>query len=155
MPNLVHFGAAIGMPLRVICAICRFLLRAIFPLNPNKVLPLLASIVSWQQTPPFSHAVIVKKCILRKQNGTVYHNYSYRCNLPDEVHRSLRVRVAMRGRSTEAEVRAILEEAVVSEGRIGLESKLSDIGRLVRLTDEEFKTFTHRDHALPKLVGIE
>ena len=29
-------------------------------------------------------------------------------NLPDEVHRALRVRAALRGRSTEAEVRAIL-----------------------------------------------
>ncbi len=54
------------MPLRVICAICRFLLRAIFPLNPNKVLPLLASIVSWQQTPPCGHVVIVLKCMQRK-----------------------------------------------------------------------------------------
>ena len=78
MPNLVHFGAAIGMPLRVICAICRFLLRAIFPLNPNKVLPLLASIVSWQQTPPCWHVVIVLKRMQRKQNGTVCHDYSYR-----------------------------------------------------------------------------
>ena len=76
-------------------------------------------------------------------------------NVPDEVHRALRVRAAMRSRSPEAEVRAIRKEAVAQEGRIGLESKLSDIGRRVKLTDEEFKTFTHRDHALPKLVGIE
>ena len=30
-------------------------------------------------------------------------------NLPDEVHRALRIRAAGHGRSTEAEVRAILE----------------------------------------------
>ena len=33
-------------------------------------------------------------------------------NLSDEVHRALRVRAAMHGRSTEAEVRVILENAV-------------------------------------------
>ena len=39
-------------------------------------------------------------------------------NLSDEVHRALRVRAALRGRSTEAEVRAILEETVLPEGRV-------------------------------------
>ena len=32
-------------------------------------------------------------------------------NLPDEVHRALRVRAAQHGRSTEAEIRDILEIA--------------------------------------------
>ena len=41
-------------------------------------------------------------------------------NLPDEVHRALRVRAALRGRSTEAEVRAILAETVLPEGRVAL-----------------------------------
>ena len=40
-------------------------------------------------------------------------------NVPDEVHHALRVRAAHRGRSTEAEVRAILEKTVLPEGRIG------------------------------------
>ncbi len=75
--------------------------------------------------------------------------------VPDEVHRALRVRAAMRGRSTEAEVRAILAEAVVPEGRIGLGSKLSDVGRRFKLTDEEFKTFTYRDHESAKPVDLE
>lgn len=34
-------------------------------------------------------------------------------NLPDEAHRALRARAALRGRSTEAEVRAILEESIL------------------------------------------
>ena len=44
-------------------------------------------------------------------------------NLPEETHRALRVRAAERGRSTEAEVRAILEEAVrpAERLRIGTE----------------------------------
>ncbi len=66
-------------------------------------------------------------------------------NVPEEVHRALRVRAAMRGRSTEAEVRTILEEMVLSKGRIRLGSRLSDIARRVRLTDEEFEIFIHRD----------
>lgn len=36
-------------------------------------------------------------------------------NVPDEVHRALRLRAAEHGRSTEAEVREILESAVKSE----------------------------------------
>ncbi len=50
-------------------------------------------------------------------------------NLPDETHRALRVRAAMHGRSTEAEIRAILESAVRPEGRVRLGSLLAEIGR--------------------------
>ncbi|MDR8727166.1 FitA-like ribbon-helix-helix domain-containing protein [Burkholderia pseudomultivorans] len=49
-------------------------------------------------------------------------------NLPDEVHRALRVRAALHGRSTEAEVRDILEQAVLSEGRVKLGTLLAEIG---------------------------
>lgn len=52
-------------------------------------------------------------------------------NLPDETHRALRVRAATHGRSTEAEIRAILENAVNPEGRIKLGSLLAEIGREV------------------------
>jgi plasmid stability protein len=50
-------------------------------------------------------------------------------NLPDETHRALRVRAAMAGRSTEAEVRAILENIARPEGRIKLGSLLAEIGQ--------------------------
>ncbi|EGD04774.1 plasmid stability protein-like protein [Burkholderia sp. TJI49] len=49
--------------------------------------------------------------------------------MPDEVHRALRVRAALHGRSTEAEVRDILEQAVLSEGRVKLGTLLAEIGR--------------------------
>ena len=52
-------------------------------------------------------------------------------NLPDEVHRALRVRAALHDRSTEAEIRAILTTAVNPEGRIRLGSLLADIAREV------------------------
>lgn len=68
-------------------------------------------------------------------------------NLSDEVHRALRVRAAQHGRSTEAEVRAILEDAVKPEGRIKLGSLLADIGRQAKLRDEELTVFEQRDTA--------
>ena len=49
-------------------------------------------------------------------------------NLPEETHLALRVRAAMAGRSTEAEVRAILESVARPEGRIKLGSLLAEIG---------------------------
>lgn len=52
-------------------------------------------------------------------------------NLPDETHRALRIRAAKHGRSTEAEIRAILENAVRPEGRVKLGSLLAEIGREV------------------------
>lgn len=50
-------------------------------------------------------------------------------NLPVETHRALRVRAARHGRSTEAEIRVILECAVRSPDRIKLGSELAAIGR--------------------------
>lgn len=60
-------------------------------------------------------------------------------NLPDETHRALRVRAAMHGLSTEAEIRAILENAVRPEGRIKLGSLLAEIGREVGGADLEIE----------------
>ncbi len=75
--------------------------------------------------------------------------------LPDEVHRALRLRAAQRGRSTEAEVRAILEDAVKPEGRIKLGSLLAALGRRAGLTDEEFAAFTQRDKTPGRPVILE
>jgi antitoxin FitA len=52
-------------------------------------------------------------------------------NVPEETHRALRVRAAMAGRSTEAEVRAILESAARPESRVKLGSMLAEIGQKV------------------------
>jgi len=48
-------------------------------------------------------------------------------NLPDDVHTALRVRAAQNRRSTEAEVRAIIEEAVMPKNPIRLGSLLAAI----------------------------
>ena len=67
-------------------------------------------------------------------------------NIPDEVHRALRMRAARQGHSMEAEVRAILESAVSPAGRVKLGSLLADLGQQARLSDEEFAAFdTVRD----------
>lgn len=77
-------------------------------------------------------------------------------NLPEEVHRALRVRAARHGRSTEAEVRAILEETVKPEGRVKLGSLLAEIGRRVKLTDDEFAVFEQvRDKTPARSIDFE
>lgn len=76
-------------------------------------------------------------------------------NLPGEVHRALRVRAALRGCSTEAEVRAILEETVLPEGRAALGSLLTAVGRRAQLTDEEFASFAQRDVAPARPIDLE
>ncbi len=63
-------------------------------------------------------------------------------NVPDEVHRAIRVRAAMHGRSAEAEIRDILEQAAKPEGRVKLGSLLTSIAREAGgLTDEEHALF--------------
>lgn len=77
-------------------------------------------------------------------------------NLPDEVHRALRVRAARHGHSMEAEVRQILESAVAPEGRVKLGALLADIGRQAKLTDEEVDVFDQvRDKTPARPVSFE
>lgn len=60
-------------------------------------------------------------------------------NLSDETHRALRVRAAMHGRSTEAEIRAILDNTVRPDNRIKLGSLLAKIGLEVGGVDLEIE----------------
>lgn len=63
-------------------------------------------------------------------------------NLPDAVHRALRVRAAQHGRSTEAEIRAILEMVARPPERVKLGSLLTSIAREAgELTDAEAESF--------------
>ena len=50
-------------------------------------------------------------------------------NLPDATHRALKVRAAQHGRSTEAEVRTILEDAVHQGKRLRAGSALAAFGK--------------------------
>jgi plasmid stability protein len=75
-------------------------------------------------------------------------------NIPAEVHRALRVRAAMHGRSAESEVRVILEDAIKAQGRIKLGSLLAEIGRQV--TDAEFRVIEGvRDKTPAKPVSFK
>jgi antitoxin FitA len=74
-------------------------------------------------------------------------------NVPDEVHRALRVRAAQHGRSAEAEIREILENAVQPEGRIKLGSLLAVIGRKINLSDDEFSIFEQSRDKTPAKTG--
>ena len=50
-------------------------------------------------------------------------------NLPEETHRALKMRAARHGRSTEAEIREILEEAVRPHTRVRIGSELAAFGQ--------------------------
>jgi len=77
-------------------------------------------------------------------------------NVPDEVHRALRVKAAQHGRSAEAEIRDILKNAVQPEGRVKLGSLLAGIGHKINLSDEEFATFEQSRNGTPaKPVDFE
>jgi plasmid stability protein len=56
--------------------------------------------------------------------------------LSEEVHRALRMRAVRHGRSTEAEVRFILEEAVRPASRLKIGSEIHRIAREVGGMDE-------------------
>ena len=63
-------------------------------------------------------------------------------NLSDEDYRAIQVQAVQHGRSTEAEIRDILERAARPDGRVKLGSYLASIGReLGGLTDEEHALF--------------
>ena len=71
-------------------------------------------------------------------------------NIPDEVHRAIRIRAAMHGRSAEAEVRDILEQAAKPEGRVKLGTLLASIAREAGgLTDEELAFFENARDKTP------
>jgi antitoxin FitA len=57
-------------------------------------------------------------------------------NLSEEAHRALKVRAARHGRSTEAEIREILEAAARPEKRLKIGSELAAFGRRFRLNLE-------------------
>lgn len=78
-------------------------------------------------------------------------------NLPDAVHRALRIRAASHGRSTEAEIRDILEKAAQPPERVKLGSMLANIAREAGgMTDEEVDRINDlRDKTPVEPIGFE
>lgn len=72
-------------------------------------------------------------------------------NLPGETHRALKRRAAEHGRSTEAEIRAILEDAVRPPDRVKIGSALAAFGQRFGGIDLD----TSRDQAPPEPAGFE
>lgn len=68
-------------------------------------------------------------------------------NLPDEVHRALKDRAARHGRSTEAEIREILQNAVRPAERVKVGSALAAFGR--RFNGIDFEPVRAGDPAEP------
>ena len=60
-------------------------------------------------------------------------------NLSEEAHRALKVRAAQHNRSTEAEMRAILENIVRPEGRLQLGTALSAMSFRIGLTNADLE----------------
>lgn len=77
-------------------------------------------------------------------------------NLPDDVHRALRVQAAQHGRSTEAEVREILALAVKPAARIRLGDALAALSRQVGLINDDFAVLDEvRNRAPAKPMEFE
>ncbi len=72
-------------------------------------------------------------------------------NLPEATHRALKARAADHGRSTEAEIRAILESAVAPPERVKLGAILAAIGQEFGGVDLDIQ----RDQTPARLVTFE
>ncbi|KAJ8137598.1 hypothetical protein OY671_009189, partial [Metschnikowia pulcherrima] len=72
-------------------------------------------------------------------------------NSPEETHRALRVRAAQNGRSTEAEVREILETAVRPKERIKVGSESAAFGDKYKLDDSKIE----REQEPPRIAISE
>lgn len=64
-------------------------------------------------------------------------------NLSVETHRALKVRASEHNRSTEAEMRAILEAAVRPENRLRLGTALAEMSRRIGLTNADVEAPEH------------
>jgi len=77
-------------------------------------------------------------------------------NLPEEVYRALRVRAAMHGRSTEAEVRYILEATVRPPDRLRMGTALAELGRRAGLTSGDLAAIEKtRDKTAAEPLDLE
>jgi plasmid stability protein len=81
-------------------------------------------------------------------------------NLSEEAHRALKLRAAQHNRSTEAEMRAILEAAVRPEGRLLLGTALSAASREMGLSNADIEVLEQsleqvRDRRPAEPMGFE
>jgi plasmid stability protein len=72
-------------------------------------------------------------------------------NLSEETHRALKMRAKSKGKSTEAEIRAILDEAVRPEGRLKVGSAIHALA----MKYGGFELDITRDQTPPRIVSFE
>jgi plasmid stability protein len=113
--------------------------------------------MQFPRVPHRSNAYIPLRCNQPKHLGSsdIMASITVR-NVPDEVHRALRVLAAQHGRSAEAEIRDILERAVKPAKRVRLGDALAALGRKVGLTDEDIAAIDQtRDKSPAKPMKFE
>ena len=77
-------------------------------------------------------------------------------NLPEATHRALKLRAATHGRSTEGEMRHILETAVRPDNRLLLGSALAESSRRLGVTNADVDALDQaRDKAPAKPMSFE
>jgi plasmid stability protein len=77
-------------------------------------------------------------------------------NLSEATHRALKLRAAQHGRSTEAEIRDILENSVRPDARLRLGSVLAERSRRIGLTNEDVAALDQtRDTTPAQPIGVE
>ena len=77
-------------------------------------------------------------------------------NLPEATHRALKLRAAEHGRSTEGEMRHILETAVRPDNRLLLGSALAESSRRLGVTNADVDALDQaRDKAPAKPMSFE
>ena len=70
-------------------------------------------------------------------------------NLSEAAHRALKLRAAQHNRSTEAEMRAILEAAVRPAERLRLGSALAELSRKIGLTNADIEALEQGRNTSP------
>jgi plasmid stability protein len=77
-------------------------------------------------------------------------------NVPDDIHLALKARAASHGRSTEAEVRAIIALAVKPDGRARMGDLLWETGRQIGLDNDDVDAIlASRDRTPAQPMGFE
>ncbi|WP_315617862.1 FitA-like ribbon-helix-helix domain-containing protein [Halomonas sp. I1] len=77
-------------------------------------------------------------------------------NIPDDVHKALKARAKRHHRSAEAEMRAILEEAVLPRSRLRMGDALSALGRKSGLSNDDIDAIElERSKTPAEPMGLE
>jgi antitoxin FitA len=96
---------------------------------------------AWAPPSPLPSAVkpFILIAVLSRQRFDIMPAVTIR-NLSEETHRALKVRAAEHNRSAEAEMRAILEDAVRPANRLRLGTALANMSRNIGLTNADVET---------------